>query len=42
MHHSIEPGDAYDSDIMDASGNEIATESLTLVCEFVSVIAFEL
>ncbi|MAA77904.1 MAG: hypothetical protein CL916_01490 [Deltaproteobacteria bacterium] len=27
---------------MDASGNEIATESLTLVCEFVSVIAFEL
>ena len=22
MHHSIEPGDAYDSDIMDASGNE--------------------
>jgi phage tail-like protein len=23
---------------MDASGNEIATESLTLVCEFVSVI----
>ena len=22
MHHSIESGDAYDSDIMDGSGNE--------------------